>query len=88
VQGVVASLHIHPLVAGDPFIDVTEFNLIAEKGIIEDKRYFGRVRNGKLAKRQVTLIEREVIVQHAGALGIDLDPGSVRSNIETTAARR
>jgi MOSC domain-containing protein YiiM len=84
VQGVVASLHIHPRIAGESFLDVSEFNLVAEKGISEDKRYFGRVRNGKPAKRQVTLIEREVISQHAGALGVELDPGSVRSNIETT----
>jgi MOSC domain-containing protein YiiM len=84
VQGAVASLHVHPPVAGEPFIDVAEFNLVAEKGIVEDKRYFGRVNYGKPAKRQVTMIERETIAQHAGALGVDLNPGTVRSNIETT----
>jgi MOSC domain-containing protein YiiM len=84
MQGRVASLHIHPRNAGDPLIEVREFNLVAEKGITEDKRYFGRVNYGKPAKRQVSLIEREVIAQHAAALGTDFDPGQVRSNIETT----
>src|SRR2546430_1002357 len=72
--GRVASLHIHPPVAGEPFIEVTEFNLVAEKGITEDKRYFGRVNHGKPAKRQVSLIERKVIEQHAEALGANFDP--------------
>lgn len=84
MSGRVASLHIHPRVAGDPLIEVPEFNLVAEKGIAENKRYFGRVNYGKPSKRQVTLIEREIIVQHAAALGADFDPGQVRSNIETT----
>jgi MOSC domain-containing protein YiiM len=84
VSGTVASLHIHPRVAGQPLIEVPEFNLVAEKGITEDKRYFGRVNYGKPAKRQVTLVEREVIDRHAAALGADFDPGQVRSNIETT----
>lgn len=84
MPGRVASLHIHPKVAGEPLIEVPEFNLIAEKGITEDKRYFGRMTYGKPAKRQVSLIEREVVQQHAAALGADFDPGCVRSNIETT----
>jgi MOSC domain-containing protein YiiM len=84
MPGIVASLHVHPNVAGEPLIDVAEFNLVAEKGIVEDKRYFGRVNYGKPAKRQVTLIERETIQQHAASLGAQFDPGDVRSNIETT----
>jgi MOSC domain-containing protein YiiM len=84
MQGRVASLHIHPPKAGEPLIQVSEFNLVAEKGITEDKRYFGRVNYGKPAKRQVSLIEREVIEKHAAALGADFDAGEVRSNIETT----
>jgi MOSC domain-containing protein YiiM len=82
--GQVASLHIHPPEAGGPLIEVPEFNLVAEKGIAENKRYFGRVNHGKPAKRQVTLIERETIHQHAAALGTVFNPGQVRSNIETT----
>jgi hypothetical protein len=82
--GTVASLHIHPRVAGEPLIEVPEFNLVAEKGIAENKRYFARVNYGKPSKRQVTLIEREIIAQHAAALGANFDPGQVRSNIETT----
>jgi MOSC domain-containing protein YiiM len=84
MPGIVASLHVHPGIAGQPLIQVEEFNLVAEKGIRENPRYFGRVNNGKPAKRQVTLIEREIIQQHAAALGIDdFEPGGVRSNIET-----
>ena len=37
------------------------------------------------ARRQVTLIEREQIAEHATALGLpSITPGAVRSNIETT----
>lgn len=81
----VASLHIHPPVAGEPFLSSPELNLIAEKGILEDKRYFGRTnREGRSFKRQVTLVERETLKSHSSALGIaDFDPGDVRSNIET-----
>jgi MOSC domain-containing protein YiiM len=75
---------VHPPVPGEPFLDAAEFNLVAEKGIVEDRRYFGRVNYGKPAKRQVTLIEREMIDRHAAALGAQLEPGDVRSNIETT----
>src|SRR5437868_14479939 len=85
MAGAVASLHVHPGTVGQPLIEIEEFNLVAEKGIREDPRYFGRVNNGKPARRQVTLIEREVIQRHAATLGAaDLEPGDVRSNIETT----
>lgn len=82
--GRIVSLHLHPPIAGEALLPTSEVNAVADKGILENKRYFGRVRNGKPSKRQVTLIEREVIHQHAGALGIDnFGPGEVRSNIET-----
>lgn len=61
------------------------FTLVAGKGIHENKRYFGRVSYGRPSKRQVTLIEREIIQQHADALQHHgFAPGEVRSNIETT----
>lgn len=82
-QGKVASLHVHPAVAGESLTTVPEFNLVAEKGIREDIRYFNRSNGGRPFKRQVTLINREMIHQHAGALGMELSPGDVRSNIET-----
>jgi MOSC domain-containing protein YiiM len=83
--GRVASLRVHPSIAGEPLIAVNEFNLVAEKGIREDSRYFGRTnRAGGPAKRQVSLIEREMIDTHAAALGVELPAGDVRSNIETT----
>jgi MOSC domain-containing protein YiiM len=84
--GRVASLHIHPEAAGGPLIAADEFTLVAEKGIEEDRRYFGRRnRAGQPSKRQVSLIEREIVQAHVAALGIaDFDPGQVRSNIETT----
>jgi MOSC domain-containing protein YiiM len=85
-SGRVESLHIHPNIAGEPLIPCAEFNLVAEKGIREDKRYFARRnRQGNPSKRQVTLIEREILQTHAAALGLaDFDPGQVRSNIETS----
>ena len=86
MSGVVASLHVHPPVAGEPLLAASQFDLVAEKGIQEDKRYFGRkTRTGFPGKRQVTLIEREILKIHTGAMGIaDLEPGQARSNIETT----
>jgi MOSC domain-containing protein YiiM len=52
--------------------------LIADKGIVGNGRYFGRTSRstGLPTKRQITLIEREQIVE-------SLPPGIVRSNIET-----
>ena len=62
-----------------------EIELVAEKGIVQDVRYFGRKsRAGGPSKRQVTLIEREQIAEHAAVLGLkSIPPGVVRSNIET-----
>jgi MOSC domain-containing protein YiiM len=52
----------------------------------EDTRYFGRKnRAGRPRRRQVTLIEREQIAQHAASLGMTtLEAGIVRANVETT----
>ena len=60
---------------------------MAEKGIKEDRRYFGRTSRstGQPSRRQVTLIEREQIAKHAEALGLEgIRAGEVRSNMETT----
>ncbi len=85
--GVVASLHVHPSDPSEPLRVMECLNLVAGKGILEDGRYFGRTntRTGQPNLRQVTLIEREQIAEHAAALGLPgLPPGAVRSNIETT----
>ena len=87
LAGKVASLHIHPPKAGLPFLTVDEVHLVAEKGIQEDRRYFGRMSRstGQPSRRQVTLIEREQIAEHAEALGLEgIRAGEVRSNMETT----
>jgi len=40
--------------------------------------------SGKPSRRQLSLIEREQIAEHAAALGLQtIAPGAVRSNIET-----
>lgn len=60
---------------------------MAEKGIQEDRRYFGRKSRstGQPSRRQVTLIEREQIAEHAEVLGLEgIRAGEVRSNMETT----
>jgi MOSC domain-containing protein YiiM len=65
---------------------VQEIEVVAEKGIVGEPRYFGRVsrENGQPSRRQVTLIEREQIAEHAAALGLQsIPPGAVRANIET-----
>ena len=57
------------------------FSVVAEKGIENngEGRLFDRG-----SKRQVTLIEREQLSEHANALGHPgFKPGDVRSNIET-----
>jgi MOSC domain-containing protein YiiM len=84
--GKVLSLHLHPEKSGGPFSQVSSFEVVAEKGILGNPRYFGRVsRNGQPGKRQITLIEREQIKAHAGALGLaSIPPGIVRSNVETS----
>src|SRR4051812_31020421 len=85
-HGHVASMHLHPLKAGDLLQAVEVIEVIADKGILDEPRYFGRLsrKTGELSKRQVTLIEREQISEHAKALGLaSIPPGAVRSNIET-----
>ena len=84
--GKVVSLHIHPPKSGASMLDLSQIDVEAERGIVQDKRYFGRrSQNGAPSKRQVTLIEREQLAEHARTLGCaDFAPGVVRSNIETS----
>ena len=85
--GRVASLHLHPERPGGPLQNVDTVELVEAKGIQDDTRYFGRVsrETGKPARRQVTLMEREQISEHAEGLGLAaIEPGAVRSNVETT----
>lgn len=84
-SGTVASLHLHPKVAGEPLQTVAEVAAEAGLGIVGDARVFGRKnRAGKISRRQVSLIAREEIARHAAALGAaEIPPGAVRSNIET-----
>src|SRR5262249_30813078 len=82
----VASLHLHPEIPGTPLKAVDTIELVEGKGILQDNRYFGRVSrdSGQPSRRQVSLIEREQIAEHAAALGLaGIPPGAVRSNIET-----
>ena len=85
--GRVASLHLHPAQSGAPFQSVESIEVVEAKGIAGDARFFGRLSrsSGQPTRRQVTLIEREQIAEHATALGLpSITPGAVRSNIETT----
>ena len=84
--GRVASLHLHPAKPGEPLQQVEAIEVVADKGILGEPRYFGRTNssNGKPTRRQVSLIEREQIAEHAVALGLEsIPPGAVRANIET-----
>jgi MOSC domain-containing protein YiiM len=84
--GRVASLHLHPEKAGEPMRAVEQIEVVAEKGILGNSRKFAVISRstGEPGKRQVTLIEREQIGEHAVALGLQtIQPGAVRSNIET-----
>jgi hypothetical protein len=85
--GRVASLHLHPKEPGAVMQNVEQIEVIESKGILDEPRYFGRKsrETGAVSKRQVTLMEREQIGEHAAALGLEsIPPGAVRSNIETT----
>ena len=85
-RGRVASLHLHPGEPGKPLQSVEAIDVVEAKGILGEPRYFGRVSHasGEPSRRQVTIIEREQIVEHARALGLEkIPPGAVRSNIET-----
>src|ERR1019366_5586328 len=85
--GGVASLHLHPVESGAPFQSVDSIEVVEAKGITGNARFFGRLSRstGQPSRRQVTLIEREQIADHATALGLPtITPGAVRSNIETT----
>lgn len=87
LPGRVASLHLHPAEPGTPLQAVEAVEVVAGHGIQGDTRYFGRLSRdtGQPTRRQVTLIEREQIAEHAAALGLpSITPGAVRSNIETT----
>src|SRR5262245_39370555 len=86
LSGRVASLHLHPTESGEPFLTVEEFEVVEHKGIRGEPRYYERISRstGKPSRRQVSLIEREQIAEHAMALGLEsIPPGAVRSNIET-----
>ena len=84
--GRVASLHLHPQQPGTPLNQVDTIEVIADKGIAGEPRYFGRISRttGQPSRRQVSLIEREQIAEHATALGLEsIPPGAVRANVET-----
>ena len=85
-MGKVASLHLHPEVAGEALRAVSEVYAEAGKGLVGDARVFGRKnQKGEPGRRQISLIAREEIARHAAALGLPvIVPGAVRSNIETT----
>jgi MOSC domain-containing protein YiiM len=86
-RGLVASLHLHPAKSGEPFSSAEILHLIAGKGVKEDTRYFARASRstGQPSRRQLSVIEREQISEHAAVLGLlSIPPGVVRSNIETS----
>ena len=58
---------------------VDRIELEANRGIVGNRRYFDRG-----SRRQVTLIEREQLAEHAASLGIEaILPGQARADIET-----
>lgn len=66
---------------------VQEFEAVEQRGIRGNPRKFGVISRstGLQSKRQVSLMEREQIAEHAAALGLEtIAPGDVRANIETT----
>ena len=87
LTGRVASLHLHPEKSGEPLRAVEQIEVVAQKGIVGNPRKFGVISRstGQPSKRQVSLMEREQIADHAATLGLQsIPPGAVRSNIETS----
>jgi MOSC domain-containing protein YiiM len=87
LTGRVSSLHLHPPDPNSPMQEVELVEVLESKGILNEPRYFGRLSRdtGQPSRRQVTLIEREQIAEHAATLGLEsVLPGAVRSNIETS----
>ena len=84
--GRVASLHLHPAASGAPLQSVDCIEVLVDQGIRGNPRHFDRTSSsGGPSRRQVSLIEREQIAEHAATLGLQtIAPGVVRSNIETT----
>jgi hypothetical protein len=85
-SGRVASLHLHPATPGAPLKSVDAVEVVAGKGIQDEPRYFGKFSRGtgEPSRRQISLIEREQIAEHAVTLGRQsIPPGAVRANIET-----
>jgi MOSC domain-containing protein YiiM len=86
INGRVASLHLHPVESGGLLRGVDAIEVVFQKGIHGNGRYFGRKsrHTGEPSRRQVSLIGREQIAEHAVATGLGhIPPGVVRSNIET-----
>lgn len=86
-SGRVASLHLHPVEPGALLQTVNEIQVVAGKGITGEPRYFEKIsrKTGQPSRRQISLIEREQIAEHAASLGLQaIAPGAVRANIETT----
>ena len=86
LPGRVASLHLHPPQPGAPLQCVEAIEVIEAKGIFGEPRYFGRLSRdiGQPNRRQISLIEREQLAEHAAGLGLQsIPPGAVRANIET-----
>ena len=85
-SGRVASLHLHPAISGELFQVVSAIEVATAKGIVGEPRYFARKnRSGEPSRRQLSLMEREQISEHAAALGLEkISPGAVRANIETS----
>ena len=87
VLGQVSSLHLHPDRGGESLRSVAAIEVVAGMGIKGNDRYFGRTSRstGQPTIRQVSLMEREQISEHAKTLGLtEIAPGAVRANIETT----
>ena len=77
---------MHPPVAGEPMLPADSIAVETDAGIIGNTRYWKRKSRStdQPTQRQITLIEREQIAEHASALGLPgIAAGRVRSNIET-----
>lgn len=77
---------MHPPVAGEPMLPADSIVVEIDAGIVGNNRYWKRLSraSNQPTQRQVSMIEREQIAEHASALALPgIAAGRVRSNIET-----
>lgn len=84
--GTITALFMHPVDPMEKMISVQSLELIAEKGILGNPRYYDtkNKNNGTQNKNHLSMTEQEQIIEFQEQLQQPADYGSVRSNVVTS----